>query len=138
MLTGRKLWKITWTTAAAAALVLVAVVASEVISAGGALPGRHAAHRRICIPSSGPDRAVTIADLGHATLLLMNWYGVRALTDPTLFNRVGMSFDRHGRSDRFATPRRRSPPRTIAKPRRHPHHARAHGPSRYPLVARPA
>ena len=41
-------------------------------------------------PEQWSDRTVTIADLGHATLL-MNWYGVRVLTDPTLFNRVGMS-----------------------------------------------
>ena len=88
MLTGRKLWKITWTTAAAAALVLVAVVASEVISQAGpyqdATPPTGELH-----PEQWSDRAVTIADLGHATLL-MNWYGVRVLTDPTLFNRVGI------------------------------------------------
>ena len=43
-------------------------------------------------PASWPDNALTIANLGHAALL-MNFFGTRVLSDPTLFSRVGMSFD---------------------------------------------
>ena len=136
MVTRRKLWKITWMMAAAAALVLVAVVASEVISQAGpyqdATPPTGQLH-----PERWSDRTVTIADLGHATLL-MNWYGVRVLTDPTLFNRVGMS-NRIVADGRTDSPFRTAAcAGTIAKPRRHPHNARAHGPSGYPVIARPA
>ena len=40
-------------------------------------------------PASWNDNAITAAWLGHATVLI-NFYGVRILTDPTLFNRVGV------------------------------------------------
>jgi len=43
-------------------------------------------------PASWPDNALTIANLGHATVL-MNFFGTRVLTDPSLFSRVGMSID---------------------------------------------
>lgn len=43
-------------------------------------------------PANWPDDALTIANLGHATLL-MNYFGVAVLTDPTLFNRVGFAVD---------------------------------------------
>jgi L-ascorbate metabolism protein UlaG (beta-lactamase superfamily) len=43
-------------------------------------------------PGAWPDRDLTIANLGHASLL-MNYSGVRVITDPTLFNRVGVAFD---------------------------------------------
>src|SRR5271167_4517734 len=43
-------------------------------------------------PASWPDNALTIANLGHATLL-MNFFGTRVITDPSLFSRVGMSID---------------------------------------------
>ncbi|MFZ0245785.1 MBL fold metallo-hydrolase [Candidatus Binatus sp.] len=43
-------------------------------------------------PASWPDNALTIANLGHAALL-MNFFGTRVLSDPTLFSRVGMSID---------------------------------------------
>ncbi|MGH9830739.1 MAG: MBL fold metallo-hydrolase, partial [Blastocatellia bacterium] len=39
-----------------------------------------------------PDNALTLENLGHATLL-MNFFGVRVISDPTLFNRVGVSLD---------------------------------------------
>jgi len=39
-----------------------------------------------------PDNALTLENLGHATLL-MNFFGVRVISDPTLFNRVGVAFD---------------------------------------------
>lgn len=40
-------------------------------------------------PSSWSDHAVTIAWLGHATVLI-NFYGVRIVTDPTFFDRIGV------------------------------------------------
>ncbi len=40
-------------------------------------------------PGSWPDNAVTMAWLGHATVLV-NFYGVRILTDPVLFTRIGV------------------------------------------------
>jgi L-ascorbate metabolism protein UlaG (beta-lactamase superfamily) len=40
-------------------------------------------------PSTWNDNAITLAWLGHATVLI-NFYGVRILTDPTLFNRIGV------------------------------------------------
>jgi L-ascorbate metabolism protein UlaG (beta-lactamase superfamily) len=43
-------------------------------------------------PASWPDNSLTIANLGHASLL-MNFFGTRVLTDPSLFSRVGFSFD---------------------------------------------
>ena len=43
-------------------------------------------------PASWPSDELTISNLGHATLL-MNYFGVRVLTDPSLFSRVGLAFD---------------------------------------------
>ncbi|MGO9454713.1 MAG: MBL fold metallo-hydrolase [Candidatus Binataceae bacterium] len=43
-------------------------------------------------PASWPDDDLTIANLGHATLL-MNYFGVRVISDPSFFNKVGLSFD---------------------------------------------
>jgi L-ascorbate metabolism protein UlaG (beta-lactamase superfamily) len=43
-------------------------------------------------PSSWPSDALTIANLGHATLL-MNYFGVSVITDPTLFKRIGLAVD---------------------------------------------
>jgi L-ascorbate metabolism protein UlaG (beta-lactamase superfamily) len=40
-------------------------------------------------PAAWPDNAITLAWLGHATVLV-NFYGVRVLTDPTLFARIGV------------------------------------------------
>lgn len=40
-------------------------------------------------PAAWPDNAVTLAWLGHATVLV-NFYGVRILTDPALFTRIGV------------------------------------------------
>jgi L-ascorbate metabolism protein UlaG (beta-lactamase superfamily) len=41
-------------------------------------------------PSTWSDNAVTLAWLGHATVLI-NFYGVRILTDPVLFARIGVN-----------------------------------------------
>ena len=43
-------------------------------------------------PASWPDDTLTIASLGHASVLL-NYFGVRAISDPSLFTRVGFSID---------------------------------------------
>jgi L-ascorbate metabolism protein UlaG (beta-lactamase superfamily) len=40
-------------------------------------------------PASWPDNAITIAWLGHASVLI-NFFGVRILTDPSFFPRVGV------------------------------------------------
>jgi L-ascorbate metabolism protein UlaG (beta-lactamase superfamily) len=40
-------------------------------------------------PATWKDNAITLAWLGHATVLI-NFYGVRILTDPTLFDRIGV------------------------------------------------
>jgi L-ascorbate metabolism protein UlaG (beta-lactamase superfamily) len=40
-------------------------------------------------PDRWKDNAITLAWLGHATTLI-NFYGVRILTDPTLFDRIGV------------------------------------------------
>jgi len=40
-------------------------------------------------PASWPDDRLTIASLGHAALL-MNYFGVRVISDPTLFERIGL------------------------------------------------
>jgi len=41
-------------------------------------------------PSTWTDNAITLAWLGHATVLI-NFYGVRILTDPVLFSRIGVN-----------------------------------------------
>ena len=41
------------------------------------------------MPSEWPDNKLTISWLGHATVLI-NFFGVRILTDPALFSRVGI------------------------------------------------
>ena len=41
-------------------------------------------------PSTWTDNAITLAWLGHATILI-NFYGVRILTDPVLFPEIGVN-----------------------------------------------
>src|SRR5690349_2609778 len=41
-------------------------------------------------PPAWNDNAITLAWLGHATVLV-NFYGVRILTDPVLFRRIGVN-----------------------------------------------
>lgn len=43
-------------------------------------------------PAGWPDNELTIATLGHASVL-MNYFGVRVISDPSLYDRVGLSFD---------------------------------------------
>jgi len=56
-------------------------------------------------PVSWPQDRITVSNLGHATLL-MNFLGVRAITDPSLFDRVGLAVD----SIFTIGPKRMSPP----------------------------
>lgn len=56
-------------------------------------------------PAAWPNNTLTIANLGHATLL-MNYMGVRVISDPALYERVGLSFD----SIFTIGPRRVTPP----------------------------
>ncbi|HLK86565.1 MAG TPA: MBL fold metallo-hydrolase [Candidatus Binataceae bacterium] len=72
-----------------AAVALAAVLAGSLISEAG--PYQEAQRPSGALhPASWPSDRLTIADLGHSALL-MDWYGVRVLSDPTLFNRVGLS-----------------------------------------------
>ena len=43
-------------------------------------------------PARWSDRTLTIANLGHSALLI-DWFGTRVISDPTLFNQVGLSLD---------------------------------------------
>jgi L-ascorbate metabolism protein UlaG (beta-lactamase superfamily) len=48
-------------------------------------------HRAVAFePVRWPGDALTIANLGHSTLL-MNFFGVRVISDPSLFERVGLT-----------------------------------------------
>ena len=44
------------------------------------------------VPAGWSDRNLTVANLGHATLA-MNYFGVRVISDPSLFDRVGLALD---------------------------------------------
>jgi L-ascorbate metabolism protein UlaG (beta-lactamase superfamily) len=54
------------------------------------MKGDHLLRSGHTTPASWPDDRLTITNLGHATLL-MNFFGVRIISDPTLMNRVGVS-----------------------------------------------
>src|ERR1700722_9362177 len=43
-------------------------------------------------PADWPNDRITLSNLGHATVL-MNFMGVRIITDPSLCERVGLAFD---------------------------------------------
>jgi L-ascorbate metabolism protein UlaG (beta-lactamase superfamily) len=47
-------------------------------------------HHGALDPARWPKGALTIANLGHSTLL-MNFFGVRVITDPSLFEQVGLN-----------------------------------------------
>jgi L-ascorbate metabolism protein UlaG (beta-lactamase superfamily) len=86
----------------AAALVLAATAAAAYAGTMDHDGGNGGA---VLAPAAWHDDALTIANLGHATLL-MDYFGVRVISDPTLFNRVGLSFD----SILTIGPRRMTPP----------------------------
>src|SRR6476660_6933047 len=60
-------------------------VASLVVTDHVVLPAVHTP-----TPDTWDDNAITLAWLGHATVLV-NFYGVRILTDPVLFPRIGVN-----------------------------------------------
>ncbi|MGH8011025.1 MAG: MBL fold metallo-hydrolase [Candidatus Binataceae bacterium] len=43
-------------------------------------------------PATWPDNRLTIANLGHATLLI-DYFGVRVISDPTFFKHIGLAID---------------------------------------------
>ena len=43
-------------------------------------------------PANWPSNRISVSNLGHATLI-MNFMGVRVITDPSLFDRVGLAVD---------------------------------------------
>jgi L-ascorbate metabolism protein UlaG (beta-lactamase superfamily) len=51
-------------------------------------PGQH--HAAVLQVAQWPGDELTIANLGHSTLL-MNFFGVRVISDPSLFERVGLA-----------------------------------------------
>ncbi|MBF6569394.1 MAG: MBL fold metallo-hydrolase [Candidatus Binataceae bacterium] len=53
---------------------------------------REASYPAVPTPANFQNNALTVANLGHATLL-MNYFGVRVLSDPVLFERVGFTID---------------------------------------------
>jgi len=63
-------------------------VRGTVCSATLARPGQYRADA--LEPARWPNDALTIANLGHSTLLV-NFFGVRLISDPSLFERVGLT-----------------------------------------------
>jgi L-ascorbate metabolism protein UlaG (beta-lactamase superfamily) len=69
-----------------------ALAALSIMIAAAAHPGDAMAQPNKPTPQNWPNDRLTIANLGHASLL-MNYFGVRVLSDPSLFSRVGFAFD---------------------------------------------
>ena len=78
-----------WIFAAACALALACAALRSYAEAMESAAAESIGHPN---PVAWPDTALSIANLGHATLL-MNYLGVRVLTDPSLFDRVGLAVD---------------------------------------------
>jgi L-ascorbate metabolism protein UlaG (beta-lactamase superfamily) len=77
----------------AGALVTGAVLAFLGFSPHTSTDGTAAGANSRLRPASWPADAITIAYLGHATLL-MDYLGVHVITDPTFFHRVGLHVGR--------------------------------------------
>ena len=73
-------------------VAIVCLVAAGALAAlhRGAPPSAKGADPDAFHPASWPNDALTIAYLGHASLL-MNYLGVRVLSDPSFFGRVGLN-----------------------------------------------
>ncbi|HZO81087.1 MAG TPA: MBL fold metallo-hydrolase [Candidatus Binataceae bacterium] len=87
----------TWRRVAAISLVAAAFAVGAGLIRSTASDGAPASRGAAAAASAGrldparwSDERLTIANLGHSALL-MDWFGVRAISDPTLFNRVGLS-----------------------------------------------
>jgi L-ascorbate metabolism protein UlaG (beta-lactamase superfamily) len=72
-------------TATVGGMSMVTGVAKLVVSDHDVLPAPHTP-----TPDTWDDNGITLAWLGHTTVLI-NFYGVRVLTDPALFPRVGVN-----------------------------------------------
>src|SRR5208282_4685737 len=93
-----------------AAVALSLMLALEMRSASGSDDGAVVSAGKLD-PARWSERTLTIANLGHSALL-MDWFGTRVISDPTLFNQVGLSLD----SLLTIGPRRRvAPPLTSAQ-----------------------
>jgi L-ascorbate metabolism protein UlaG (beta-lactamase superfamily) len=66
-------------------LLAIGGIAASAVNDREVLPAAHTP-----TPGSWDDNAITLAWLGHATVLI-NFYGLRVLTDPTLFPRIGVN-----------------------------------------------
>jgi L-ascorbate metabolism protein UlaG (beta-lactamase superfamily) len=74
-------------------IAVIAIVSLAMFAARSYSQNMNASHSPPHLdPASWPDKSLTIANLGHANVL-MNFFGTRALADPSLFSRVGLSFD---------------------------------------------
>jgi L-ascorbate metabolism protein UlaG (beta-lactamase superfamily) len=82
--------KFGWGLIAAALVLSTAAISAELREAPRARQAAEQEHR--LDPVRWPGDALTLANLGHATLL-MNYYGVRVISDPALFYRVGLALD---------------------------------------------
>ena len=89
----------------AIAVVVLVALAIGVIVFATALADRQMPPTMRPNPNSWPQDRITLSNLGHATVL-MNFLGVRVITDPSLFERVGLAFD----SIFTIGPKRLSPP----------------------------
>src|SRR5579863_1136515 len=74
------------------AMPILPALALSCNSGYGAAASPAAAAHSPLNPAAWPDGKLIIANLGHATLL-MNYFGVRVISDPTLFDRVGLALD---------------------------------------------
>jgi L-ascorbate metabolism protein UlaG (beta-lactamase superfamily) len=84
-------YRLEWLCAAVIAATLVLLIPRHMLtSADDAHRNEH--NDTELKPAAWPNDALTIANLGHATLL-MNFFGVRVISDPTLFDRVGLAVD---------------------------------------------
>jgi L-ascorbate metabolism protein UlaG (beta-lactamase superfamily) len=54
---------------------------------------RHRVRFSAVDPGAWSDDSLTVANLGHSTLLI-NYFGVRVIADPVLLNRIGIAFGR--------------------------------------------
>ncbi len=72
---------------------ILAVMLAIAVGASACTSETHAHQPAAAVnPASWPDERLTIASLGHAALL-MDYFGVRVISDPTLFERVGLALD---------------------------------------------
>ena len=79
-----------WTASIAIIIALASFVRFARSTATATPEASAIASQRPLDPAAWPDRTITIANLGHATLL-MNFAGVRLISDPTLFPRIGLT-----------------------------------------------